>query len=429
MKNEETVDSSEPVGSDAFAGVGETAHFGEQKPAEMGPEPASLSETGSPQDRAYVSPWIRAAAAWSWRILLILAAVALLLWIARYISEIIIALALALLLALLLAPMVSWMRNKWRVPALLAAAIGLVIGVLVVGDLLYLAVTQLWRQASILLNDSFEGIQRLINWVGETFGIRSTDISDWADSVSNSIADLLFVNYSVIASEAVSLASLLVKLVTSALIMLFTLFFLLKDGRQIWVWFVRCTPKQWREQINEAGIRGWYTLTAYVRTQIQVAALDAVGIGLGALCLQLPALVPIVILVFLGAFVPIVGAFLSGAVAVLIALVAQGPLQALIMLIVVLGVQFLEGHVFQPLLMSNAVSLHPVATVLVVAIGTTIAGIPGALFAVPIAAFLNTVFLYLHGHDPFPHLATDPKRAGGPPGSLETQIKSSYGDK
>lgn len=375
----------------------------------------------------YVSPWVKVSAAWSWRLLLIVATVAVLLWIGRLISSIVISLALALLLALLLDPLVGWAKNRLHMPNLLAATVGLIIGLFCLGVLLYLAITQLWRQAPILVDNSVDGVQQLITWTGETFGLGSVEVNEWLASIGDSATSMLSANYATIASEAMGVASFLVSIVTSALIVLFTLFFLLKDGRQIWIWFVRCTPKAWRDPIHEAGVRGWYTLSAYVHTQIKVAALDAIGIGLGAFFLQLPAVVPIVIMVFLGAFVPIVGAFLSGAVAVMIALVTQGPMQALIMLIVVLGVQFLEGHVFQPILMSNAVSLHPVATVLVVAAGTTIAGIPGALFSVPIVAFLNTVFLYLHGHDPFPELATDVKRAGGAPGTLAEQIRGSYG--
>jgi hypothetical protein len=57
--------------------------------------------------------------------------------------------------------------------------------------------------------------------------------------------------------------------------------------------------------------------------------------------------------------------------------------------------------------MGHAVSLHPVAVVLVVAVGSLVAGIIGALFAVPLAAVLNTVILYLHGTDKFPALGTD----------------------
>src|SRR5690625_2861749 len=141
--------------------------------------------------------------------------------------------------------------------------------------------------------------------------------------------------------------------------------------------------------------------------QIVVAAVDGIGIGLGAALLGVPLAIPLGILVLVGSFIPIVGAVLTGAVAVLVALVDQGPVVALIMLGVVLAVQQIEGHVLQPFLMGRAVSLHPVAVLLAVAAGTLAAGIIGALFAVPLVALLNTVFRYLFGTDPFPELAPD----------------------
>jgi predicted PurR-regulated permease PerM len=136
-------------------------------------------------------------------------------------------------------------------------------------------------------------------------------------------------------------------------------------------------------------------VVSYARTQLMVATIDAVGIGLGAFLLGVPLAIPVAVLVFLGAFVPIVGAVFTGALAVFLALVYNGPWIALWMLVVVLGVQQIEGHVLQPLLMGSAVKVHPLAVVLVVAGGAMIAGIPGALFAVPLAAFVNVVVVYI----------------------------------
>ncbi len=170
--------------------------------------------------------------------------------------------------------------------------------------------------------------------------------------------------------------------------------------------------------MHQAGRRGLVTLGAYTRTQILVAAVDAVGIGLGAAILQVPLALPLAVLVFLGSFIPIVGAVVTGSIAILVALVSNGPATALWMVVVVIAVQQLEGHVLQPFLMGHAVSLHPVAVLLSVAAGSFVAGIVGALFAVPIAATLNTVMLYLHGHDKFPQLGTDdhvPVRGRGHP--------------
>jgi len=200
------------------------------------------------------------------------------------------------------------------------------------------------------------------------------------------------------------------------LIALFCTFFFLLDGRTIWSWVIGLLPSSVRERVHQAGRRGIVTLSGYTRTQILVALVDATGIGLGAAILGVPLALPLATLVFVGSFIPIVGAIATGAVAVLVALVAKGWVVALIMLGVVLAVQQIEGHVLQPFLMGHAVSLHPVAVLLVVAAGSMAAGIVGALFAVPIAAVLNTVVLYLHGHDKFPQLGTDDHPDLRPPG-------------
>jgi predicted PurR-regulated permease PerM len=146
-----------------------------------------------------------------------------------------------------------------------------------------------------------------------------------------------------------------------------------------------------------AARRGWVTLTSYVRATILVAATDALGIGIGAAILGVPLAVPLGVLVFLGAFVPIVGAFVSGIVAVLVALVSHGPVTALIMLGIVVVVQQVEAHVLQPFLLGRAVSVHPLAVILGIAAGVLIAGIVGALFAVPFIAVANTVSSSLAG--------------------------------
>jgi predicted PurR-regulated permease PerM len=152
------------------------------------------------------------------------------------------------------------------------------------------------------------------------------------------------------------------------------------------------------------------SLGHYARTQVLVAGVDAVGIGLGALFLRLPFVLPLTVLVFLSSFVPIVGAIFSGAVVVLVALVAKGPVAALVMLGVVLAVQQIETHVLQPFLMGRAVALHPLAVIAAVAAGSFLLGIVGALFAVPVLAFTNSVVRYYAGDDTVPSLGTEPMR-------------------
>ena len=156
---------------------------------------------------------------------------------------------------------------------------------------------------------------------------------------------------------------------------------------------------------------------SYARTQTVVALVDAVGIGLIAYFLGTPVgfVLPIFVFVFLGAFIPVVGALLSGSVAVLLVLVNSASFEtAGLMLLGVLLVQQTEGNVLQPVLQGNALSLHALAIFILVSGGTVFAGIFGAVFAVPIAAAVNVILLYLNGHDIYPYLDTDPNRPGGP---------------
>jgi predicted PurR-regulated permease PerM len=144
-----------------------------------------------------------------------------------------------------------------------------------------------------------------------------------------------------------------------------------------------------------AGEQSWLTLVAYVKATVIVAFIDAAGIGLALLILRVPFALPLAALVFLSSFIPIIGATLSGVVAVLVALVTRGPLVALVALIAVVLVQQLEGHVLQPLIMGRAVAIHPLAVIVAIATGVVLAGIIGALVAVPIVAVLNTGIRHL----------------------------------
>ena len=154
-------------------------------------------------------------------------------------------------------------------------------------------------------------------------------------------------------------------------------------------------PRGSRNRVDGAGLRGWHTLISYVRATLAVAFVDAVGVGIGAAVLGVPLALPLAVIVFIGAFIPIVGALISGLVAVLVALVAKGPVTALFLLLVVLAVQQIEGHVLQPFLMGRAVKVHPLAVVLAIATGSLLAGIIGALVAVPLVAVANSMAAYL----------------------------------
>jgi predicted PurR-regulated permease PerM len=178
-------------------------------------------------------------------------------------------------------------------------------------------------------------------------------------------------------------------------IVLFATYFFLADGARIWSWFVRLAPRAARAHVDSSGQVAWVSLTQFVRATVIVAAVDALGIMIVAAILGVPFVMAIGVLVFLGAFVPMVGATIAGTVAVLVALVAQGPVTALLMLGGVILVQQIEGHVLQPFLMGRFVSVHPLGVIVAIGCGVLLAGIAGALMAVPLAAAANAVVQHL----------------------------------
>jgi len=189
---------------------------------------------------------------------------------------------------------------------------------------------------------------------------------------------------------------------------LFATYFFLADGHLIWAWLVRIFPRAARSRADSSGRVAWHSLTQFVRATVLVAGTDAVGIMIAALVLHVPLVSAIGVIVFIGAFIPLVGAFLSGTVAVLVALVAQGPVVALLMLGGVVLVQQIEAHVLQPFLMGRFVSLHPLGVIIAIALGVIVAGIPGALIAVPLAASLNAVVQHLANYT---EVGEDPEEA------------------
>ncbi|GAA0622408.1 AI-2E family transporter [Kribbella sandramycini] len=340
-----------------------------------------------------VTPGMQIASAWSWRFLVIVAAVLAIAYGMRYLSEVVVPVTVGVLLTALLVPVTNGLQ-KLRVPRGPAAGITVIATLVLVAGLLTLVGTQIAGQFESLSTQVGEGVQQLREMARLNFGLTDTDITNLFKQIQDTIT-----SGGALGQRAAEVGTTATHVFAGLFIALFCLFFFLYQGDQIWAWLVRLFPRQAREKADSSGRKAWVSLTAFVRATIIVAAVDAVGISLGAAILGLPLVSAIGILVFVGAFIPVVGALVSGIVAVLVALVAKGPIVAIIMLAVVIGVQQLEAHVLQPFLLGRAVSVHPLAVILAIATGVVVAGIVGALVAVPTAAVLNTIVNHLAGND------------------------------
>ncbi|MDR6201062.1 putative PurR-regulated permease PerM [Microbacterium sp. SORGH_AS428] len=334
---------------------------------------------------------VRIAAAYSWRFLLIAAALGVAIWIIIQLKLLVIPLLIAILIAALVWPAFTWMlRHRWpRWLAIVASVLGTAA---IVGGLFWLAIWQITREWGSVRDRTVGAIEDLRTYLIDG-PLHLT--ADQIDGMLRQGLGMLEQQASLLWSGALAIGSTVGHVATGLLLTIFILLCVLADGGGIWKWVIRLFPKAARPAVDGAGKSGWLTVVTYARTQLLVATIDAIGIGLGAFLLGVPLAIPVGVLVFLGAFIPFVGAVVTGALAVFLALVYNGPWIALWMLVVVLGVQQIEGHILQPILMGTAVKVHPLAVVLVVAGGAMIAGIPGALFAVPLAAFVNVFVLYL----------------------------------
>ena len=358
---------------------------------------------------------LRVSASWAWRLGVVLVVGAGLVWVLAHFSLLIIPLMVAALLAGLLAPVSSWLRRN-KVPSGLAVAVtivsflGLIVAALtLVGRQLALGFRDLW-------DETLSGVAQIQVWLADgPLHITTTQMDTLLQEATNTLQQ----NSANILSGALSVGTGAGHFAAGVLLTLFALVFFLLDGRRIWRFTAGLLPRRARPGGYGAGIHGWDSMVNYVRVQLLVAFIDAVGIGAGAAIIGVPLALPLAVLVFLGSFVPLVGAVLTGFVAVLLALVANDWVNALIMLGIVLLVQQLESHILQPLIMGRAVALHPLAVIVAVTGGTLAAGIPGALFSVPLLAILNTVVRYIasRGWEGDPALARDPvfAAAGGTP--------------
>ncbi|MFG2621823.1 AI-2E family transporter [Streptomyces sp. NPDC048507] len=363
-------------------------------------------------DPAVAVPWgIRVAAEAGWRFLVLAATLWVLMRVIGAVRLVVLAFVVSLLVTALLQPTVARLHRRGLSQGL-ATAVTAICGFVVLGLVGWFVVWQVLDNLDTLSGRLQEGIEELKKWLLDSpFHVTEQQIND----VANNLSDAIGTSTSEITSKGLQGVTVLVEILTGMLLAMFSTLFLLYDGKRIWRWTLGLVPAVARPGVAGAGPRAWRTLTAYVRGTVIVALIDALFIGVGIYFLGVPLAVPIGVVIFLASFVPLVGAVASGALAVVVALVTQGVFTALMALLVVLLVQQIEGHVLQPFILGRAVRVHPLAVVLSVATGGLVAGIGGAVVAVPLVAVANTVIGHLRAY-----AGDEPPAGDGTPAQART---------
>ena len=359
--------------------------------AELSGEPVAVVDGSSNFAQARVPHGMDLAAAWAWRFIVIVAAGLAIGYAIERFALIVLPVVIAVLVAALAVPVVDGMQRA-GLPRRLAALLVVVGGLVFVGLLLTFVGQQVAQGANDLARQVVDGLEQIRLWLRDgPLHASDSQINGYITQVQ----DVITSGNQHVVTRITEVGAALGHIVAGFFIVLFATYFFLADGAGIWSWLVRIFPRAARGRADSSGRVAWVSLTAFVRATVLVALTDAIGVTLVALILKVPFAVAIGVLVFLGAFIPLIGATLSGSVAVLVALVAHGPLVALLMLAGVVLVQQIEAHVLQPFLLGRFVRVHPLGVILALGCGVIVAGIAGALVAVPLVAALNAVVLHL----------------------------------
>jgi putative heme transporter len=289
-------------------------------------------------------------------------------YVAHQLWLVVIPVIIAVILAAAFSPIVGWLE-RGHVPNALAAFLTLLLAIVVLGAVLTGVTFAVINQWGTLVTSASDGVDKLQQLVASSgFPIDQKQVTQARQSVVS------FLTSGTFASGALAGLSTATTILTGLVLVIFVLFFLLKDGRRIWRFLLQPLHGARRDRAQRIGH----------------SSIGVLFIGAGLFILQIPLALPLTVFVFVTAFIPVVGATLSGIVGALVALVTGGPVEALIVVGIVIAVNQIEGNVLQPLIMGKALSLHPLAILLALTAGTVLAGVIGAVLAVPTASVIWT---------------------------------------
>jgi predicted PurR-regulated permease PerM len=328
---------------------------------------------------------LRVAAAWAWRLLLLAVVLYILARAAAVLYIVVVPCAASLLLTALLSPLATRLRRRGLSP-LTATWCTLLLAFVAVAGVAALVTTRIQSEYPALLAQLRHTATQVQSWLsGAPFHLKTVNLG----KLSSGVVKYISQHQSLVEGTVVTGGRIVAETLAGVVLTCFVTFFLIKDGQKIWAWLIHRMRPANRERIDRAGQSAWIAVEHYMRGTVAVAAIHAVVMGTTLTIMNAPLAVPIALFMFLAAFIPLVGALLAGTFAVLVTLAAKGWVDALIVLGILLVMNQLEGHLLQPQIVGKMVRLHPLAVILVLAVGGVVAGIAGAVVAVPITAALS----------------------------------------
>ncbi len=344
---------------------------------------------GTDTPHPFLPTWIVRAGAWSSRLLLLAAAVAVGIWLGTQVTLVLVALFVGFVLTAVLRPVALFFRR--RMPAAVATILSLLVGLLAVAVLVTITVVGLTGSWGEVLEDVEEGLMALVA-VLDDLGVETTILANGIEGLSDWVLDWVAAQGGALAGAAAAMFGTLAKVGMTLALGVFAAVAFLTSGERMWTWVLAQLPRSARPAWRTAGDIAWSRFKGYTLGSVLAAVIIGSLAFVVLVALGVPFAAPLAVLVFVGTFVPLIGAPAAMLVAMLVALAANGFWNAAFVGIAIALVGQVEGNLVQPLVLGKHVSLHPLVVALGVAAGTLVAGLLGAVVAVPLISITWAVY-------------------------------------
>ena len=367
-------------------------------PAAVAPDtvPGAAAPPRAPDaPHSEVPRWLQTGAAWSWRLLLLAIVLYVAARVAALLYLVVVPCAAAILLTGLLQPLTARLRRAGLGP-LSATWCTLGLAIVLLAGAIVLVTARVRAEYPNLVNQVKHTTTQVQSWLaGPPFHLHTGNLQKTSDSIVKFISQ----HKSLVEGTVVTGGRIVAEIGAGVVLTFFVAFFLIKDGDRIWAWLTSRLQPERKRRADLAGGAAWQAVVYYVRGTVAIAAIHATVLAVTLSIMGAPLVAPLSLFMFLAAFVPLVGALAAGTLAVLVVLATKGWIFAVVLVGVLVTMSQLEGHLLQPQVVGKAVRLHPLAVILVLAVGGVVAGIAGAVVAVPITAAVTRAVRALREDD------------------------------
>lgn len=299
--------------------------------------------------------------------------------------DIILMFLVALILAISLTRPVNWLQAK-RVPRLLAAILIYLLGLGLFAFLVYLIFPPLVSQIKSLTNNLPEYLRRAQQYI---IGFRESWSGEIADTTQR-ILEQWSLKLGSLASGVLPALRTIFGRLFYTLIVIVVSFYLTLQGPRLKIEFLKLIPAKYKPRLTLLTDRIQRKMRRWLYGQLFLGLIVGVMIFIGLYILGIRYALFLAILAGFLEIIPTVGPILAAIPAITLGFL-QNPILAIFVILLYIGVQQLENHLIVPQVMKRAVGLNPLIVILALLVGLKLAGILGAILAVPIAAGLTEV--------------------------------------